>query len=422
MIYNFSDYINEMKRANKLVVQPRMGFGTLDKMKQGLLAVANCNAPTIGTLTLDSYTRVNDFISPKIALDSHQEINGFPIVTHGAIATRELLDGIVADKFAVQVRHGTALPVEIIKVLLAAGINATEGGPISYCLPYSRLPIENAISAWATCCELLASSREKGIINHLESFAGCMLGQLCPPSLLLALGILEGIFFKRHGLVSVSLSYAQGPSAEQDLSALAALHVLANEYLSDIDWHIVVYTYMGVFPKTIAGASEIIKTSAQIAKIGNAQRLIVKTPAEAFRIPTIEENVKSLELAYSASKNLENNNNLAIDLEEQEIIYHQARFLVESVLDLHCSLNKGLQIAFKKGYLDVPYCLHQNNKNLTRSVIDSRGYLQWAETGNLPFSQDYLNDFSKRKIPITSDGFLFMLGFVQHKYDNVKSE
>ncbi len=414
--------MNEMKIAGNLVVQPRMGFSTLEKMEQGLRAVANCKAPTIGTITLDSYTRVNDFVSPKVALDNNQEINGFPIVTHGAKATQKLLGNFVEKKFAIQVRHGTALPVEIIKVLLASGINATEGGPISYCLPYSRLPIEKAISAWAACCELLASSREKGIVNHLESFAGCMLGQLCPPSLLLALGILEGIFFKRHGLASISLSYAQGPSAVQDLSALGALHTLANEYLSDIDWHIVVYTYMGVFPKTKVGANTIIKTSAQIAKAGKAQRLIVKTPAEAYRIPTIEENVESLELAFIASKNVDNNINLNVDLEEQEKIYLQAKFLVDSVLDLHCSLNKGLQIAFSKGYLDVPYCLHLDNKNLTRSIIDSRGYLQWAKTGNMPFNRDYLNDFPKRKIPITSDSFLYMLGFVQHKYDNFKPD
>jgi methylaspartate mutase epsilon subunit len=301
MVGNFASYMAEMKSIDTLVVQPRMGFGTVEKMLEGLQAVANCPVPTIGTLTLDSYTRVNDFISPRIALENKQEINGYPLVTHGSEVTRNLLASIDEKSFVVQVRHGTALPLEVFKVLLDAGINATEGGPVSYCLPYSRLPIEQAISAWATCCKLLAEKREHGVVNHLESFAGCMLGQLCPPSLLIALGILEGIFFKRYGVASVSLSYAQGTNSTQDLAALAVLRSLANEYLSEIDWHIVVYTYMGVFPKTTTGANEIIAESARIAKFGKAQRLIVKTPAEAYRIPTISENISSLELAFNAS-------------------------------------------------------------------------------------------------------------------------
>lgn len=419
MNYSFAQFVKETHAENKLVVQPRMGFGTLKKMQLGLQAVADCDAPTIGTLTLDSYTRVNDYVSSKIALENNEEINGFPIVTHGAFATRTMLEDLNANQFAIQVRHGTALPVDIIKVLLAAGINATEGGPISYCLPYSRLPLEKSIDSWAECCELLAAPRPDGIHNHLESFAGCMLGQLCPPSLLLALSIIEGVFFKRHGIKSISLSYAQGTNTSQDLAALSALRCLASEYLADIDWHVVVYTYMGVFPKTETGAKELIRTSARIAKFGNAERLIVKTPAEAHRIPTIEENIESLEFAYHAAQEAKLESNDFLDSAEQEMLHLQAKLIIETVFDLHENLNKGIIIAFEKGYLDVPYCLHQNNKNKSRSIIDSKGYLQWADIGDIPFNNHLLNDFSKRKIPITSDGFLAMLGFMQKRYDNL---
>ncbi len=74
-----------------------------------------------------------------------------------------------------------------------------------------------------------------------------MLGQLCPPSLLVALSVLEGVFFKQHGLRSVSLSYAQQTHRGQDVEALLALRTLAAEHLSGLDWHVVLYTYMGVF-------------------------------------------------------------------------------------------------------------------------------------------------------------------------------
>ena len=41
-----------------------------------------------------------------------------------------------------------------------AGLDATEGGPVSYCLPYSRMPLEIATRNWARGCDLLAGLRE----------------------------------------------------------------------------------------------------------------------------------------------------------------------------------------------------------------------------------------------------------------------
>ena len=61
-----------------------------------------------------------------------------------------------------------------------------------------------------------------------------MMGQLCPPSLLVAISVLEGLFFRQHGLRSISLSYAQQTSPAQDDEAVAALTSLADELLPDV--------------------------------------------------------------------------------------------------------------------------------------------------------------------------------------------
>src|SRR5581483_6686062 len=145
----------------------------------------------------------------------------------------------------------------IFGALIAAWLDATEGGPVSYCLPYSRMPLDASVQNWARACELLAGLRETGAEPHLETFGGCMLGQLCPPSLLIAMSVLECLFFRQHGLRSVSLSYAQQTSAEQDIEAVLALRRLAGEWLPGIDWHIVIYAYMGVYPRTPDGASRL---------------------------------------------------------------------------------------------------------------------------------------------------------------------
>lgn len=64
----------------------------------------------------------------------------------------------------------------------------------------------DGLSTWARSCELLAAGAGPGSVGHLESFGGCMLGQLCPPGLLVALSILEGLFFRAHGIESISLT------------------------------------------------------------------------------------------------------------------------------------------------------------------------------------------------------------------------
>ena len=169
----FSAFVAAKRREGRLIVQPRMGFGSIGKMREGLLAVKHANATTVGTITLDSYTRVNDTDSALRAIRCGSDLNGYPLVAYGAQTTRQLLSQVLAPDFPVQVRHGSALPEQIFVTLLDAGLDATEGGPISYCLPYSRVPLRQAIASWAVCCRLLGEQRERGLICHLESFGGC---------------------------------------------------------------------------------------------------------------------------------------------------------------------------------------------------------------------------------------------------------
>ena len=412
----FTRFMADQKRRKSLVVQPRMGFGSTEQMRRGLLAVQQADATTIGTITLDSYTRVNDYQAAYQALVDGHDLNGFPLVTHGPEVTQQMLEGIIGDDFPVQVRHGSALPLEIFKAILRTGLDATEGGPVSYCLPYSRVPLRLAIKEWGDCCRLFASERSQGKINHLESFGGCMLGQLCPPSLLVALSILEGVFFRHHGLASISLSYAQQTNLHQDCEAVAALRLLADQYLSDVDWHIVIYTYMGVYPRTLAGATSLLQESVKLAISTRSERLIVKTPVEASRIPTIEENVAALEVAATSA------NAYAEDRRESSVsamahdseVYAEAVTLVETVLALSSDPGEALALAFEGGLLDVPFCLHPSNRNLARSFIDDRGWLQWADSGRMPLPGRRSLNASGR---VTAYQLMDMLSYNERRFD-----
>lgn len=408
----FGGFVAASAAAGRLVVQPRMGFGDPDRMRAGLGRTKAATARTAGTLTVDSYTRVNDLAGALAAVREGTGLNGYPIATHSPDTTREVLDGLYGADFPVQVRHGSARPDAIIRALAAAGLDATEGGPVSYCLPYGRTPLRDSVAAWERACELLAEGARPGAVPHLESFGGCLLGQLCPPGLLVAMSVLECVFFARHGLRSVSLSYAQQTDAVQDEEALRALHRLAGEFLpAGVDHHVVLYTYMGVFPHTERGATRLLEASARLAIRSGAGRLIVKTAAEAHRIPTVEENVRALETAAAAAALAGPPEPLAADPDGE--VYQEARTLVETVLGLHPDLSRALNEAFARGLLDVPFCLHPDNAGRSLGFIDPGGRLRWARTGAMPIRADP----AAAAAPLTSSGLIAALWHVAGRYD-----
>ena len=412
---SFGGFVSRAHQAGRLVVQPRMGMSSPRTMRAGLLATKHASATTVGTITLDSYTRMGDHHRARAAVAAGAELNGYPIVAHDAATTRGVLDGVAGPDFPVQIRHGSPSPQDIVGALIDAGLHATEGGPVSYCLPYSRAPLDASIRSWVRSCELLAGLAGTGVQPHLETFGGCMMGQLCPPGLLIAMSVLECLFFRQHGLRSVSLSYAQQTHPEQDAEAVLALRRLAAEWLPDVDSHVVLYAYMGVYPRTNGGASRLLSDAARLAVRTGAARLIVKTVAEAYRIPSITDNVDALETAAAAAGRYASAARGANDTG----IYAEASALIEAVVNLRPDLGRALAAAFRSGYLDVPYCLHPDNAGRTRSYIDATGRLQWSEIGSLP-----IRGVLKPTGPgeLTSDGLLASLSYVERKYDNASLE
>ncbi|MGV9457335.1 methylaspartate mutase [Streptomyces sp. NPDC003635] len=406
---SFGRFVAAAAARGALVVQPRMGFAAPARMRAGLLATKGAADAVAGTLTIDSYTRVGDEPAALRALDADVPLNGYPITSYSPHTSHWVLDGIPDASFPVQVRHGSAHPQRIVGALTRLGLTATEGGPVSYCLPYGRTPLVDSVRNWREACERLAALRELGAEPHLESFGGCMLGQLCPPGLLVAISALEGVFFHRAGLRSISLSYAQQTSPEQDRQAVHALRRLAAELLPDTDWHVVVYTYMGVYPRTRDGADRLLEHSAELAVRAGARRLIVKTDAEAHRIPTVAENVRALRTAAAAAARATPEPYGPTD----NPVYDEGRALVDAVLDLDPDLGTALLKAFERGYLDVPYCLHPDNAGRTRSHIDADGRLTWSDIGALPIGKVTAH----RGARLTAAGLYDALTHVQSRYD-----
>jgi methylaspartate mutase epsilon subunit len=382
-------------------------------MRAGLLAVKAANASTVGTITVDSYTRCNDDAAVRRAIAGDGQLNGYPVVARSSDVTSAIVKELHDASFVIQVRHGSADPKRIFEAAVAAGLDATEGGPISYCLPYSRLPLSDSVKSWTVSCKTLSRLRDKGHEPHLETFGGCMLGQLCPPSLLVAISVLEALFFCQQGLRSVSLSYAQQANTTQDLEAIAALRTLAGELLPDVDWHVVVYAYMGVYPRTVSGAMGLLGEAARLAVRSGAARLIVKTAVEAYRIPTVDENITALEHAAAVAEQARRCG--PVEPASDTGILAEARTLVDAVLELGPELERTLTAAVRRGLLDIPYCLHPDNHGRTRSHLDTDGRLYWSDTGSLPLARRTAVATPRRN---SSADLQRMLNYVARKYDS----
>ncbi|WP_328333353.1 methylaspartate mutase [Kribbella sp. NBC_00382] len=404
--WSFGEFVAQARAAGQIVVQPRMGFSHPQTMHAGLTAVRHASATTVGTITVDSYTRVNDLTAADKALAAGVALNGYPIATYPAELTQQVIGEAGTP---VQVRHGSARPEHIIRALTAAGLHATEGGPISYCLPYSRVPVRESVHEWERSTELLVElCRGNGQEAHLETFGGCMMGQLCPPGLLVALSTLEALFFRQHGLRSISLSYAQQTHAEQNTEAVLAMRRLIAELLPDVQSHVVVYAYMGVYPLTGDGATRLLQEAARLTARTGAARLIVKTTAEAFRIPTIAENVIALETAAAAA-----GPTATPDPYVDSETYAEARALVDAVLDLDDDIGAALISALQRGYLDIPYCLHPDNAGRATGQVGGDGRLRWTRTGSMPIRPT--GPTGRRT---TAPDLLESLNYIRRTYDS----
>ena len=418
-------------RDGKVCFQPRMGVKCIDSMAAALQKIKALSSP-IGTLTLDSFSRQYDIESIERVMNGSGELNGFPLIFYDHAEIKEKMTSLQDDTFLIQVRHGMANPYEMVKHMIRAGLIVTEGGPISYCLPYSRLPLEKSLGSWQKTVGILADNG-----GHLETFSGCMMGQLSPPSLLIALNIIEGLFFANHGLSDMSFSYAQSYNLQQDYAALCALKTLVDNYFGTVNYHIVVYTFMGIYPETVTGHKNILFDSYKLAQQSKSRRLIYKTRYESSRIPSISENmdelqnlmkIDSLQETDNRNSTEKNDNTLELDTKEYNRILQEAEILIQNVIHLSPDLNASILTAFDQGILDVPYCLHPQNKGNTQSWIQDngqdKGYVRWhhpllhKNETNLfsPLSKHPSNTDSAS--PLSSDLFLKSLYYNRTKYDS----
>ena len=403
----FAKKLEEGKANGITFAQPRAGVALMQEHGDLLTFLQNEGEADFLPTTIDSYTRQNRYAEAQAGIEESRRagrsmLNGFPAVNHGVGACRQLIESL---KVPIQVRHGTPDARLLAEITLAGGFTAFEGGGISYNIPYAKnVSLENTIKYWQYVDRLVGMYEEKGVRINREPF-GPLTGTLVPPSISHAVGVIEAILAVAQGVKSITLGYGQCGNLKQDVAALWTLPVLAEEYLtklgfSDFDITTVFHQWMGGFPQDEAKAYGVIAWGATAAALGKATKVIVKTPHEAYGIPTKEANASGLRTTKQILNMLKDQPLPRTEdvVQEEQMILQETRSILDKVLEFgEGDVAVGTVRAFQAGIIDVPFAPSRMNAGKMLPARDNEGAVRLLDFGSLPFSEE-IKDFHRERI------------------------
>jgi methylaspartate mutase epsilon subunit len=381
------DVLTRARASGRVAVQPRCGVGGHEEMKALLRTLEAGASPDVLTLTIDSHTRLKRFRQALRTLNQRpQDLNGYPLVAHGWRRGRDLNESVAVP---LEVRHGSPDPQRLFEVSVASGLTSFEGGGISYNLPYAKdVPLAESLAAWWAVDSRCGELADLGVVVERELF-GTLTAVLVPPSISLAISVLEAVLAARAGVRCVSVAYPQGGHMAQDIAALRAIPVLAARYVpADVEVFPVLHEFMGVFPRLRRNAEDLILYGALVARLGGAAKIISKTYLEATGIPDVQANIDGVRLAGRANSALVDL--IAVDEArvgvEQDSILTEVAEIVDPVLAAGPDLRAAVVEAFERGTLDIPFSASRYARSRVIPRRDADGAVRYLSAGGLPLS------------------------------------
>jgi methylaspartate mutase epsilon subunit len=392
--------------AHGALVQPRSGVALIDQQIELFQAFKRAGAHVL-SYQVDSLTRNNNYAEAELAIKESRAtkisaLNGFPVINHGVAGLRRIISEVGVP---LQTRHSTRDPRLLAEISYAGGATAYEGGAICYNIPYYKdYPLDESVRAWQYVDRLTGIYYERFGIALDREFFGTLTATLIPPSIAIACNIIESILAIRQGVRRLSLGYAEQGNRIQDIAAIRMMKEMSEETVrrlgyKDVEISTVFHQYMAAFPATVQRAEELIYQSAVTMGLSRATRMLVKTPVEAIKIPTLQDNVHAIGLA---SRGLADHSRVTVNemriAEECELIRRETQSILDSVLLCgNGSFAAGVVSAFRKGYLDIPFSPSIYNRNEVLTARDTSGAVRFLSCGQLQFDRE-LREFHELKM------------------------
>ena len=381
----------------QMLVQPRSGVALIGEQMKLFKNFKRAGVKVL-SYQVDSLTRNNNYVGAEDGIRESRmsgtsTINGFPVVNHGVSGLRKIAQQI---HLPLQTRHSTRDPRLLAEISYAGGVTSFEGGAICYNIPYYKdYPLAESIRNWQYVDYLTGLyHRLFGVVLDREFF-GTLTATLIPPCIAIVTNILETLLAVRQGVRCVSLGYAEQGHRSQDIAAIRMLRELTSEILSnmgykDVQVNTVFHQYMAAFPPCEHRADELIRNSAVTAARSGATRMIGKTPVEAFRIPTVTDNIMGIELINSGIATAAD---CYVDearvAEECAVIRREVESIFESiVLCGHGDIAQGVVAGFEKGFIDIPFSPSVHNRGEVMTTRDVEGAVRFLSFGQLQLDRE----------------------------------
>ncbi|MEL3909041.1 MAG: methylaspartate mutase subunit E [Treponemataceae bacterium] len=395
---NFAQKMEAADKAGITLAQPRAGVPLLEEHINLLKFLQDEGGADFLPSTIDAYTRQNRYEEGERGIEQSQKagrslMNGFPAVNWGVANCRKVVESV---NLPLQARHGTPDSRLLAEIIHAGGFTSNEGGGISYNVPYAKgVSIENSLAYWQYCDRLVGFYEENGAQINREPF-GPLTGTLVPPSTANAVGIIEALLAAEQGVRSITVGYGMCGNFTQDVAAVIALREQTKEYMKTYgykDTYIttVFHQWMGGFPADESRAYGLISLGSSIAALSGATKVIVKTPHEAFGIPTKEANaggIKATKMVLNLLRGQRYPNSESLK-REIELIKAETKCIMDETFRLGSGdLFQGTVKAFEAGVIDIPFAPSKYNAGKAMPARDDNGAIRYLMTGNIPFTED----------------------------------
>lgn len=388
--------LTQAKAEGRVLMQPRAGVAVLDEQIALLRELESRGGPDILPTTIDSFTRDLRFAESEAAIQESRQtgrsmLNGFPGAVYGVPGCRRVVEAVQRPLVVRTAAPDARLNAE---VMLAAGYTGHSHGPMAD-LAYSKHSrIDEIIELWQYVDRLAAYYEERGCPINREHYIP--LCSVTPPSLQLAVTILDGLLQVAQGATHTTLGYGQNGCLLQDVAAVRAMALLAAEYFPRLGYpdakiSTALHQWMGGFPSDPSEAMALIALGAAAAALSGVTMVLVKTPAEAIGVPTVSDNVQGLTITKTIIESLMGQEYPDGPALEREIrtIEIETRSILDWVVAMgNGNLVAGISDAFATGVIDIPFSPNVHNAGKVMPARDDTGAVRYLDHGHLPLPRE----------------------------------
>ena len=395
---------HKFEDEGKVDLHVMIGVATIEQMLEHMTALEDLD-PGWG-MHPDTYTRSRQFERVQQSIErSRREgrsvINGYPIINHGAKATRAISERVKSSISFNTSDEDTRLQAETV---IAGGFTGIVSHSFHDLAQHHRdCPLDKKIKTSQYNMKLAAYYTKRGapiVCNLPGNFSGWDM-----PGFRVSDDILEALLTVEQGCKELNLGLCLTLNLIQDVAAFRVLRKLAHEYFdraghSDVKSILVSSGWLGDFPVDRARALGLLSWQVVIPVLAGVPYVALKSVDEALSIPTIEGNRAALmcghQLAQVMGKQrMPESEELKL---EEEMLELEVRATVDKVLEMgDGDVAVGMIKAIDHGVLDTMLSPWRYLKGKVLWVRDNSGAMRYLEHGNIPLPKEVI-DYHRQKI------------------------